>query len=138
MRLAAWCAGAFEEQRMALMQKPGNQMQNFREMITRHIAEVEQFLLHEARDNDRFNGRLMLVDMHMSLAQIEQARDALLKMNADDSPALILLVAADIADRLGLKEQRGTWRRRRAAKGTDDAVKRRHFVIKWPLAVSHR
>ncbi len=110
---------AFEEQRMALMQKPGNQMQNFREMITRHIAEVEQFLLHEARDNDRFNGRLMLVDMHMSLAQIEEARGALLKMNADESPALILLVAADIADRLGLGEQRGAWIDTALAKNTE-------------------
>lgn len=110
---------AFEEQRIALMQAPGNQMQNFRNMIGRHIAEVEEFLAHEARGNDRFNGRLMLVDMHMSLAQMDEAKSALLKMDAEESPAMILLVAAGFADQLGLGDQRGAWIDTALAKNTD-------------------
>ena len=97
---------AFEAQRIALMRAPGNQMQNFRNMIGRHIAEVEEFLTNEARGNDRFNGRLMLVDMHMSLAQIEQARDALLKMNAWilKKPALLFPMPKPVFPRLRVKQ----------------------------------
>jgi thiol-disulfide isomerase/thioredoxin len=101
---------AFEAQhRSAAMATVDNPMEQFRTMMARQIGELEQFLAHEARGDDRFNGRLMLVDMHMSLAAVPEAKAALLGMDAQASPALILLVAADVANRLGLTAKRQEW-----------------------------
>ena len=53
---------AFEDQRLAAMQDASGNLQQFRTMIAAQIEELGQFLVHEARGDDRFNGRLMLVD----------------------------------------------------------------------------
>ncbi len=100
---------AFEDQRQAALQDPGGNLQQFTAMIAAQIEELGQFLVHEARGDDRFNGRLMLVDLHLSLAQMDEAKAALLEMDAEQSPPLILLVAADFAARLNLIDQRGKW-----------------------------
>ena len=110
LRTLADLQQAFEVQhRAAAMEIVDNPMQHFRTMMARQTAELEQFLAHEARGDDRFNGRLMLVDMHLSLAAVDEAKAVLLGMDAERSPALILLVAAGFADRLGLKAKRGEW-----------------------------
>ncbi len=100
---------AFEERRQAAMQGTGGSMQQFRAMMASQIEELDQFLVHEARGDDRFNGRLMLVDLHLGLAQMDEAKAALLEIDVEQSPPTILLVAADFANQLNLADERGKW-----------------------------
>lgn len=115
---------AFEAQRRAAaMQVSENPMQQFREMIAAQAAELEAFVNIEARGDDRFNGRLALVDLYLLLADTGKAREVLLALNAEESPPLILLVAADLAARIGLNDKRGQWIE--AALAKDSALEER-------------
>ncbi|MGE3174842.1 MAG: TlpA family protein disulfide reductase [Planctomycetota bacterium] len=63
----------------------------------RQVEELGSFLQHEAKGNDRWEGRLMLADMNLQLRQRDAAVTALAGMDTDGAPPLMLLAAADMA-----------------------------------------
>lgn len=84
--------------------RPGRDKEH--ELLGRQAEELVQFLLHEAKGDDRWNGRLMLADLRMGLGDRDAAVKALGDIDAAVAPGLVLLTAADMAAHLEAKELR--------------------------------
>ncbi|MEZ5965675.1 MAG: TlpA disulfide reductase family protein [Planctomycetota bacterium] len=75
-------------------------------VLAEQARELESFLEHEAKGDDVFNGRLMLVDTFLALGQADAAKTALAGFKPDKTPALALVAAAQLAQMLGEDDQR--------------------------------
>lgn len=91
-------AGRAENRRQAQMQA-----------LTEQARELDSFLQHEAKGDDVYNGRLMLVETYLGLGQVEPAKAALQALDAKTAPALVLIAGAQLAQALGLQKERGAW-----------------------------
>lgn len=67
---------------------------------------LEQFLTQEAKGNDRWLGALYLAEMRMRQRDRDGAKQALLSIDAEAAPAMVLLNTADQFARLGDKARR--------------------------------
>ncbi|HLQ37779.1 MAG TPA: hypothetical protein VK348_08260, partial [Planctomycetota bacterium] len=85
-----------------------NQKQR-QELLQRHAGMLAQFLTDKAKGDDRWNGRLMLADLRVALADQAGAKTALQAIDAEQAPGLVLLTGADMAGRLGLPDLRARW-----------------------------
>jgi hypothetical protein len=86
------------------------------QLLSRHIAELGRFVANEAKGDDRWNGRLMLADLELVRGQDRAAVAALKQIDGDAAPALLLVTAATMAQRLELTDQRAQWIRQALAK----------------------
>lgn len=75
-----------------------------KQLLSRQAEELVQFLQHEARGDDRWNGRLMLADLRLGLSDRDGALKAIADIDPKEAPALVLLTAADMATHLAGKE----------------------------------
>jgi len=78
-------------------------------LLIAQIAELERFLAEEAKGDDRWNGRLMLADLSLVCGRREAAAAALASIQTDETPALLLLTAATMAQHLGKQQLRDDW-----------------------------
>lgn len=74
-----------------------------------HAADLEQYLAKEAKGDERFDGRFLLVNTYLLLRERDRAKAALAALDATDAPALSLLRAAEWAGRLRMQTERGRW-----------------------------
>ena len=79
------------------------------ELLGRQIKDLTAFVQNEAKGDDRWNGRLMLADLHLAAGDRTGAGAALKDIDAEQAPALLLITAATMAQHLGLAEQRDAW-----------------------------
>ena len=98
---------AFQQKRMQLV-RDGAGFEAQRRATMEFTEELEEFL-GRASGLDRINGRLMLVDYHLSLGNRDKAIATLTELDPDDSPALALTGAAEFAGHLGLVDKRNAW-----------------------------
>ncbi|GAB4160148.1 MAG: hypothetical protein Fur0037_27130 [Planctomycetota bacterium] len=101
-------ARAFRAQWEALNSPERASRDEQRKLLSRQADELRAFLEHEARGDDRWNGRLMMADLRMGLSDREGALQALASIDQEAAPALILLAAADIAAHLARSDLRNT------------------------------
>lgn len=97
---------AFRSQWEQLNQDGSANRERQQQLLSRQAAELEQFLQHEAKGDDRWNGRLMLADLNMGRSDREQALKVLKEIDREQAPALLLLTAADMAAHLADTELR--------------------------------
>jgi len=79
------------------------------ELFSAQIRELQAFLADGAQGDDRFNGRLMLADRLASTGKFSEAQRALRALDSEACPALILLTAADMANRLQMQDLSKAW-----------------------------
>ena len=84
-------------------------LQQHRKLLQDLIKDLEDFLAKDAQGLDQWNGRLMLIDVHAQLGQMEQAKKALAAIDAERAPPMVLLSAAGFASHFGMPEERGRW-----------------------------
>lgn len=99
----------FTQRRIELARKGQPTLAQHKELLTSFAKELETFLAKEAQGDDRYNGRLMLADLHLGLGQREAAKAALLALDVEAAPGLLVLAGADLAGRLGLAKERAAW-----------------------------
>ncbi len=90
-------------------QKQEKPRQAVQAALGEQARELDSFLQHEAKGDDVHNGRLMLVDTYLNLGDRDKAKTALTGLDTDKAPALALIAGAQLAQVLGLKEQRQAW-----------------------------
>lgn len=78
-------------------------------LLTRHIGELETFVTKTAKGDDRWNGRLMLADLHLVRGKRAEATEALKAIDAKEASAMVLVTGATMAQHLRLKELRDGW-----------------------------
>ena len=78
-------------------------------LLEQHVAQLLQFVADDAKGDDRWNGRLMLADLHLFLGARGPATQALRGIDAKEAPPMALIAAAVTAQRLNLKTERATW-----------------------------
>ena len=108
-----------QRERREASQKGPLSLEQQKEVLAKQAATVAQWLEKEAKDLDRYNGRLFLVDLCFGMREPEQAKQALLALDAKDAPPHVLTRAAMFAGRLQLTEQRQAWIDAAVAKATD-------------------
>ncbi|MBL8747724.1 MAG: TlpA family protein disulfide reductase [Planctomycetes bacterium] len=96
----------FERERQGLTS--GDREQGER-LLADHVKRLAAFVARDAKDDDRWNGRLMLADLAMAKGDPAAAAGALKEIDTAAAPALLLVTAATFAQRLGLLELRGQW-----------------------------
>lgn len=100
----------FQRQFQEAQGRGGLDNETYRQMLAAQIGRLETFLKDTAKGDDRFNGRLMLVDMLYGSGDATKAKAALQQLDTLRCPALILLQASAMADQLTLAEQAGEWK----------------------------
>lgn len=78
------------------------------ELLADHIRRLRTFVASAAGD-DRWNGRLMLADLMLAAGDRKGAATPLQEIDAKQAPALLLVTAATMAQRLNLLDLRKTW-----------------------------
>lgn len=96
-------------ERFQIAQRAPDRMEATQKILVEFAAELAAFLQHEAKGDDRFNGRLQLVDTYMNLRDMDKARSALTALEAEGAPAMALIAGAELATALGMDEQRRAW-----------------------------
>ncbi len=91
------------------------------EVVNAWTPKLKKFIENEAKDADRYNGRLMLADWHMSVFDLPAAQAALRGIDPKTTPPLPLLMAAATAARMRMSEEQKEWTRLAVAKARDDA-----------------
>lgn len=118
---------AYQQDRMKLV-RSGAGFEDQRELTDAFVEKLSLFLKNDARGDDRFNARLMLVDYLLSLGKRERAVTTLRALDPARAPAMILVGAAQFAGHLELDAERTAW--------IDAAVtKREPFEIRMSLAM---
>ncbi len=79
------------------------------QLLSRHVENLEQFLAKAAKDDDRWNGRLMLADLQLARSDRTAAAATLRTIEAKAAPAMVLITAAAMAQHLNLRELRDAW-----------------------------
>lgn len=79
------------------------------QLLAQQAVTLQKFVADVAKGDDRWNGRLMLADLQMRLGNRENAGDALRGIATDEAPAMVLVTAATMAQRLNLRPQRDAW-----------------------------
>lgn len=79
------------------------------QLLAQQAVTLQKFVADVAKGDDRWNGRLMLADLQMRLGNRENAGDALRGITTDEAPAMVLVTAATMAQRLNLRAQRDAW-----------------------------
>ena len=74
--------------------------------LDRHVAELRAFVAERAKDDDRWNGRLMLADLELVRGERDAAASTLGEIDRKEAPAMVLITAAAMAQHVGLKELR--------------------------------
>jgi peroxiredoxin len=77
--------------------------------LVAQARELEAFLLHEAKGDDAHDARMMLIETYYILGDRDKAVSALSTVDADKTPALRLLNFAQLAEALGMQDQRKAW-----------------------------
>lgn len=104
------------------------------ELLAAQVKELARFVADEAKGDDRWNGRLMLADMQ--LATDEAAAAATLRgIDPKEAPALLLVTAATMLQRVGMDAERDAWIR--AALGKDAPVADRLAMARLLMVVLH-
>jgi hypothetical protein len=85
--------------------KPG---EGLRPLLADQAKTLEAFVA-KAKGADRYNGRLMLVDLYLRMGERERAKAALAPLPEADTPALALIAGAELAATLGMKAERDAW-----------------------------
>ncbi|MBP8302179.1 MAG: hypothetical protein KA020_17565, partial [Planctomycetes bacterium] len=75
-------------------------------VLKKQIPELERFLASEAKDADRWNGRLMLADLQLAVGEQKAASKTLEGIDQNEAPALLLVSSAAMAQHLGLRPLR--------------------------------
>ena len=75
-------------------------------LLKKQIPELERFLASEAKDADRWNGRLMLADLQLAVGEQKAASKTLEGIDQNEAPALLLVSSAAMAQHLGLRPLR--------------------------------
>lgn len=96
-------------ERFQAAQRDDKPRQALEQALNAQAKELESFLQHEAKGDDIFNARLMLVETYLNLGARDQAKTALTALDTKQTPALALIAGAQLADALGLGEQRQAW-----------------------------
>jgi peroxiredoxin len=96
-------------ERFRAAQAAENPRQALQQALADQARELEAFLQHEAKGDDVHNARLMLVETHLNLGDRGSAKTALTGLETDKTPALALIAGAQLADALGMREQRQAW-----------------------------
>jgi len=96
-------------ERMRAAAKADNRREAQRTALADQARELESFLQHEAKGDDVFNARLMLVETNLALGEPERAKTALAALDSKTSPALALIAGAQLAQMLEMQEQRNAW-----------------------------
>lgn len=78
-------------------------------LLNRHISELRTFVTKTAKGDDRWNGRLMLADLHLVRGKRIEATAALKEINVAEASAMVLVTGATMAQHLQLKELRDGW-----------------------------
>lgn len=78
------------------------------ELLAEHIRRLRTFVGAAAGD-DRWNGRLMLADLLLAAGDRKGAAAPLQEIDAKQAPALLLVTAATMAQRLNLLDLRKAW-----------------------------
>jgi peroxiredoxin len=78
-------------------------------LLGRQCKALAEWLQQEAVGDDRWNGRLMLADLHLARGARDDAVAALRGIDAAAAPALLLVTAATMAQHLDQRELRDTW-----------------------------
>lgn len=78
-------------------------------LLQQQVAQLLKFVGDDAKGDDRWNGRLMLADLHLFLGERAKAAAALQGIDTKEAPALALIAAAFTAQRLNLKTERAAW-----------------------------
>lgn len=78
-------------------------------LLKGQIADLGRFVEAEAKDDDRWNGRLMLADLNLIGGHREAALAALESIDSKAAPALLLVSAATMAQHLGKGGLRNGW-----------------------------
>ena len=81
----------------------------FTKAVTRHAQDLEEYLAHEAKGAERFDGRFLLVNTYLLLRKRDEAKTALAALDEKSAPALTLLNGAAWAERLQMTKTRGRW-----------------------------
>ncbi len=81
----------------------------FTKAVTRHAQDLEEYLAHEAKGVERFDGRFLLVNTYLLLRKRDEAKTALAALDEKSAPALTLLNGAAWAERLQMTKTRGRW-----------------------------
>lgn len=76
------------------------------QLLQKHLVVVQKFVAERSKGDDRWNGRLMLADLHLQGGNREAAGKALAEIEPAEAPALVLLSAAAMAQHLSRKELR--------------------------------
>ena len=96
-------------ERFQTAQRAPDRMEAMQKILVEFAAELAAFLQHEAKGDDRFNGRLQLVDTYMNLRDMDKAKSALAGLEVESAPPMALIAGAELATALGMDEQRRTW-----------------------------
>jgi len=83
--------------------------EQFKAAVARHAEDLEEYLAHEAKGNERFDGCFLLVNTYLLLRQRDRAKTTLAALDVTSAPALSLLRGAEWAQRLRMKDERGRW-----------------------------
>jgi peroxiredoxin len=78
-------------------------------ILDRHVGELRTFLKDTAKGDDRWNGRLWLADLELVRGQRDAAKTALMEIDVEQAPAMVLVTAATLAQHLQLVAQRDAW-----------------------------
>ena len=76
------------------------------QLVSRHTEQLRAFLDERADGDDRWNGRLLLADLCLMQRQREDAVEALQGIEVSQAPAVLLLLAAEVAAELGQRPLR--------------------------------
>lgn len=79
------------------------------ELLADHIRRLRTFVGSAAAGDDRWNGRLMLADLMLAAGDRKGAATPLQEIDAKQAPALLLVTAATMAQRLNLLDLRKAW-----------------------------
>ncbi len=96
-------------ERFQTAQRSPQRREAIEKVLADFATELASFLEHEAKGDDRFNGRLQLVDTYMNLRATDKARTALAALEVDDAPPMALIAGAELATALGMTAQRAAW-----------------------------
>lgn len=79
------------------------------ELLADHIRRLRTFVASTAAGDDRWNGRLMLADLLLAAGDRKGAAVPLQEIDGKQAPALLLVTAATMAQRLNLMDLRKAW-----------------------------
>jgi peroxiredoxin len=110
-RTLASIRASFETARADLVKERGRELSlDDHKRLTRELAaELEDFLAKDAKGDDRAQARLLLTGVRLDAGEIDQAKATLKALDPKDTSMLSLLQGAEMAQGLGLTEQRQKW-----------------------------